>query len=84
MRTKVDRLLAICIVLFGLPIILAGRGQWELALLGATLFFLAYFLLPFSKALRQNVKYLEAFVFSSYFIVFVGCWLFFCMFWLLP
>lgn len=74
MRTKIDRTIAICLLVYGIPIILIGRGEWELGFLGTVIFFLAYLLTTFAKSVRNAVKILDAFVFSSYAITSVGCW----------
>lgn len=75
MRTEADRVISCYLVSFGLPIVLVLRGQWWLGIIGAIIFFAAYFLLPKIKLLRREVPYLDIYVSLSYFIIFVGCWI---------
>lgn len=74
MRTYLDRLMSVCVVTFGLPLIFIGRGQWDIGILGAVVFLLLYSFLPFCKSLRAGIKILNIFVLGSYFVVILGCW----------
>lgn len=72
MKKGIDTKLSQCVVFFGLPIVLAGMGKWGAALIGCLLFFGIYCFLPISKSLRHAIKSLDAYVFISYILAFLG------------